>query len=275
MSYLYTFFGGILRSIYDVTMNYGWSIVLFALFAKLITIPISVTQHKSTQLMKAMGPMQEALQKKHAGNREKLNDEIFKLYQRYDYKPWASCLPLLLQFPIMIGLYGALRSPDQYVFTPEEYALVNKSFLWIADMTKTPIETYRAVGITSQFLITLVLPLIAIALTFYSQKVSSPPTNDQTRSTMMMMNAMVGIMVFTLNQGLCIYWVMQSLLTIIQTAVLTKVVKVKLPEPPARRRKKRPASGVDKPTPGAKPAVAAAPKTGTPPKPRNKKGGKK
>ena len=246
MSFLYNIFGLALRWIYDITANYGFSIVLFAFFAKVITIPLSYMQHKSTQMLKAVTPLQNQIQKKFAHDKTRANEEIQKLYKTLNYKPLTSCLPMLIQMPIIIGLFGVLRNPELYSFSAEEYSLVNKAFLWIADMTVSPLDLYKT-AIDAAFFKSLIIPIVSVGLTFYSQKQSQTGASQESNKMMMIvMNGLIAYMSFTFNQGLAIYWTVNTALSIVQTLLMNKFVHIKIPEITIKTRKKNSKGGAQR-----------------------------
>ncbi len=232
MNFLYQLFGSILRAIYDFVGSYGWSIVLFSVFAKVIMIPLSIKQTKSMQMMKLINPKMQELQKKYASNKQKLNEETTKLYKEYNYNPLSGCLPLLIQFPIIIGLFGVLRMPQTYVFTEAEYGAVSKTFLWIQNLTQSPIDVYKSQGITIVFLLTLIIPILSVLLTIWQQKQTmqqSGPAGQQ-KGMQIFMTIFIGYIGFTFSQGLAIYWTLQTALTILQNVIQDKYFAPVLPD---------------------------------------------
>lgn len=107
--------GYLFRIIYLLVGNYGWTLVIFTIVTKLLLTPLTVKQQKSTQQMQKIQPRLQELQKKYQYDKEKLNQETMKLYKDNNINPASGCLPLLIQFPILIGLYNIIRSPLTYV----------------------------------------------------------------------------------------------------------------------------------------------------------------
>ena len=108
-------FGLIIMAIYNFVQNYGLTVILFALLVKLILIPLAIKGKKSMMAMNAMNAELQQLQKKYANNREKLNDEMQKLYEKHGVNPMLGCLPQFIPLPIMMGLYYAVEQPLQYI----------------------------------------------------------------------------------------------------------------------------------------------------------------
>ncbi len=107
--------GYLFRGIYMFVGNYGWTIVLFTIIIKLVLIPLNIKQQKSMKKTQALQPRLAKLQEKYAQDKEKLSQETMKLYQEAGVSPMGGCLPMLLQFPIIIALYNIIRKPMSYV----------------------------------------------------------------------------------------------------------------------------------------------------------------
>lgn len=212
MSFLYKIFGWLLYFIYSFTKNYGWSIVIFTIVCKLILLPLNIKSTKSTREVQMLQPEMNRLQKKYQNNPEKLNMEMQKLYKIYGVNPMGGCLPLLLQLPIIYGLFGALRSPLEYVFqnlpSAEANAIVSEQFFWIPNLAN-PDPYY-------------ILPILCVVFTYISQKftmsVSQTPENQQSSQKMMLyiMPLMIGFFAMSMPAGVSLYWVIQNVFTFFQ-----------------------------------------------------------
>ncbi|HEY8422170.1 MAG TPA: YidC/Oxa1 family membrane protein insertase [Thermoclostridium sp.] len=95
--------------------NYGVSLILFTFIVKLALLPLTIKQIRSTQLMQEIQPEIDRIQKRYKNDKEKLNQELMKLYQEKGVNPAGGCLPLLVQFPIIIALYYTIRKPLTYM----------------------------------------------------------------------------------------------------------------------------------------------------------------
>lgn len=100
----------ILNWIYSWLGNYGWSMVVFTLLLRLVLFPFDYKSRVGMRKMSKIGPMQQALQKKYANDKETLNRKLGELYRKERVNPLSSCLPMLLTLPIMFAMWGALRS---------------------------------------------------------------------------------------------------------------------------------------------------------------------
>ena len=115
MNILGTPLGWIMKLIYGFIQNYGLSIVVFTILVKLILLPFSIKQQKSSAKMSVVQPQMMELQKRYANNQQKLNEELQALYAREGYNPMGGCLPLLIQMPILFAIYGVIQNPITYV----------------------------------------------------------------------------------------------------------------------------------------------------------------
>ncbi len=89
--------------------NYGWSVVVFTLFVRLVLLPLDIKSKKSMRAMQKVQPKMQALQKKYANDKEKLNMKMMELYKKEHVSPMAGCLPMLIQLPILFIMFGAMR----------------------------------------------------------------------------------------------------------------------------------------------------------------------
>jgi YidC/Oxa1 family membrane protein insertase len=104
--------GWVLAWIYDLVGNYGLSIIVLTVVIKVVLLPLGVKQIKSMQAMQSIQPKVKELQKKYKGNKAKVQEETMKLYKEAGVNPLGGCLPLLLQFPILIAMYAVIRAPQ-------------------------------------------------------------------------------------------------------------------------------------------------------------------
>lgn len=111
--------GYIISFIYDLVQNYGLAIIIFTIIVKLLMLPLVIKQQKSTVQMQKIQPELQAIQKKYANDQQRLSQETMKLYKKYNINPAGGCLPLLIQLPIIFGLYQVITRPMQYILHME------------------------------------------------------------------------------------------------------------------------------------------------------------
>lgn len=107
--------GYLMSIMYDIIGNYGVTLIAFTVLIKLIMLPVAISQQKSMVKTAQISTKSKELQKKYSKNRDKLNEELSKLYEREGYNPLSSCLPMLLQFPILFGLIGVVYGPLTHI----------------------------------------------------------------------------------------------------------------------------------------------------------------
>lgn len=201
----------VITALYQLTVaigfpSYALAIIMISILLKVILYPLMQKQMKSTMNMQEVQPKLEYLQKKYKNNPEKMNEEVMKLYKEYDINPMAGCLPLLIQMPILIGLFAALR---QYDFQPLEHA----AFFWIPNL-----------GEKDPFFI---LPVLVALTMFLQQKISMATTpsaaeNPTMKTMLYVMPAMMLFVCWSMPAGLCLYWAFFSILSIVQQFFMNK-----------------------------------------------------
>ena len=107
--------GFIIENIYNFVQNYGLAIILFTIIIKMILMPLNVRSQKAMRKQQKIQPVLQELQKKYANDQQKLQQETMKLYKENNISMMGGCLPMLIQFPILIGLYRVIQSPLSYL----------------------------------------------------------------------------------------------------------------------------------------------------------------
>ncbi|SET72193.1 protein translocase subunit yidC [Natronincola peptidivorans] len=198
--------GALLRLIYQLIGNYGLSIIIFTVIVKLIMVPLTIKQTKSMKKMQEIQPKIKEIQEKYKNDKEKLNTKTMELYKEHNVNPFGGCLPLLIQFPIIIGLFTVLRAPENYGFAQE---VVDASFLWLPSLSAAD---------------PWILPLLAGATTYLSSvTMATPNKKDPTQN---MLKYFFPVMIFwwgrSFPAGLTLYWVISNLFQAIQQIVINK-----------------------------------------------------
>jgi YidC/Oxa1 family membrane protein insertase len=107
--------GALMKVFFAFTQNYALLLVLFTIIVQAALFPLAIKQQRSSAEMLRMKPKLDKIQKKYAKDKEKLQMEMSKLYQEEGYNPLSGCLPLLIQMPILIGLYQVVYNPLKYI----------------------------------------------------------------------------------------------------------------------------------------------------------------
>jgi YidC/Oxa1 family membrane protein insertase len=224
--------------IYSLVGNFGIAIILFTILIRLITHPLTASQVKSTAKMTELQKSKKWLemQKKYKDDKTKLSQEQMALYKELGINPMGSCLPMLIQFPIIIGLYQSVTramaaSPLQLLdLSKLTYPFINTAdliplksqFLW---MSLGQPERLNIFGVAIP-----VLTILVVITTFLQSKLMTPPPanpGDQAAQMSKMMNLymplLMGYFAFTLASGLALYFVVSNLVGIGQYAILGKL----------------------------------------------------
>lgn len=109
MFFISAFLKDVLEYIYRFVGNYGWSVVLFTLLIRLVVLPLDIKSRKSMRRMAVVQPKMEAIQKKYANDRDKMNQKMNELYRKERVNPLSGCLPMLLSLPILFCMFDAMR----------------------------------------------------------------------------------------------------------------------------------------------------------------------
>ena len=311
--------GWLIQFIYNLVDNYGLAIILFTIVIKLVLMPLQIKSQKAMKRQQKVQPIIMELQKKYANDQQRLQQEMMKVYKENDVSMTGGCLPLLIQFPILIGLYRVIQRPLTYIrgvdfsdsqvienvklvveqmkesfpdvignlanVTVEQinkvYQIqlshwselvgkaqelswdINFNFLGL-DLSKQPSQSLPAVmsgnfsDLSTALLI--LIPAVAMLMTWLSSKYTQHlsgtanqaaqnqdnPAQSMTKSMNIMMPLMTGFFTFSLPSGIGIYWIISSVMQVVQQYTINKFFDrkeddfvVKVPEKNRKRSKKR------------------------------------
>jgi YidC/Oxa1 family membrane protein insertase len=226
--------------IYDLLFNnFGLAIIVFTVLVRLITLPLTYQQTKSQQKMQEFQKSKkyQDLQKKYKDDKAKLQQEQMALYKEMGINPLGGCLPTLIQFPIIIGLYQSITralavTPTQlfdlsshlYSFIPAAALIpLDNTFLW---MHLDQPERWKIPG--TEILIP-VLAIIVVITTYIQSKLMTPPSQpgeqgaQMTQAMNLYMPFLMGWLAFTFSSGLALYFIVSNVFTIGQYAAMGKV----------------------------------------------------
>lgn len=288
--YIVLAMGWIIRTIYELTHNYGVAIILFTLIIKLILIPLNIHSQKAMKKQQKIQPVLAELQKKYANDQTKLQQETMKIYKENGISMTGGCLPMLIQMPILVALYQAIRRPLTYMFNvpfknvPEDILnqvsalkdamlekfpdivgnlkdvdatmLLNQSQIQLSDWAQriygnahewyinfkfmgmnlsnvpwTALSYLNDIKNHMDIVLLLVIPVLAVIASVAQNKITMSMSgqnqntgNEQAQSmnkTMMwMMPIMTAYFTLILPAGLGLYWIISSVVQIIQQIVL-------------------------------------------------------
>ncbi len=177
----------IIEFLHKFTYNYGLAIILVTLLLKLLTHPLTKKQFKSTAGMTKLQPEIKKIQKKYKSDPKKANQETMKLYKEHNVSMFGGCLPLLVQWPLLLVLFGSLTN----------YAPFNlERFLWLSNLN-TP-DTYY------------IMSVLVLVSMFVQSKTSQMPGQVQDQNMKMMMYflpVIFAVWSIKWSPSLLLYWI--------------------------------------------------------------------
>ena len=202
-----------LNFFYGLIPNYGVAIILLTLLIKIILFPLTHKSYESTSKMSGLTPKMNEIKEKYKNNPQKMNAEVAALYKKEGVNPLGGCLPMLLQMPIFIALYGLLSS---------HFELRGAEFIvpWITDLSSPDtIFNFAPVSIPVIGSDIRLLPILMIGTQIFSSKIMQTPetaNNAQMKMMTYMMPAMFLFILYDAPSGLLLYWTMTNVLTTAQ-----------------------------------------------------------
>lgn len=201
--FLATIIGKLMKFIYDLVNNYGLSITLLTLIVRICLLPLYNKQNKYSAAMADLQPKINEIQTRYAADKNTMNEKLNEAYQDAGISPLSGCLPMLIQMPIIIGLFALLRNPILYIEGEGMIAAVHESFFWVPDLCQPD---------------NWILPLLAGISTYLT---SASTSAVDTTGTTAIMKYFFPVMIFLMGRsfpaGLALYWAVGNVFTIFQT----------------------------------------------------------
>jgi YidC/Oxa1 family membrane protein insertase len=175
--------------------QYGLAILVVTILIRLIILPLTIKQFRSSKKMQELQPEMKKVKEKYKDDPKKQQEETMKLFQQNGVNPLAGCFPIIVQMPILIALY-------QSIFHNEN--MINHQFLWF-ELDKP--EKF-------------VLPILAAITTYVQQSMMSSQMNQQMKMLLYVFPVMIFVMALQFPAALSLYWFYGNLFTIVQTYFL-------------------------------------------------------
>jgi YidC/Oxa1 family membrane protein insertase len=192
-----------LQAIHGIVGNWGWAIIVLTVILKGIFFPLSAASYKSMAKMKLLTPRLTQLKERFGDDKQRLNQEMMKMYQTEKVNPLGGCLPILVQIPVFIALYWVLLGAVEMRDAPWT--------MWIHDLA-SPDPYY-------------ILPVIMIISMFVQTKLNPTPPDPIQAKVMMAMPLIFGVMFLWFPAGLVLYWVVNNILSIAQQWQITRMIE--------------------------------------------------
>jgi YidC/Oxa1 family membrane protein insertase len=243
----------VLVFLYGFTHNYGVAIILLTIIIRVLMYPLMQKQMTSMRETQKIQPLMQEIQRKYKNDKEKMNQELMRLYKEHKVNPMGGCLPLIVQMPILILFFQVLREFEYHIPNTN---IIDGDFLWIKNtaiikILENGVEIEKVVaglaapdqlfGILPESVPMIggtpigILPILVGASMYFQQKLTTPamPVSSQTSSssspaagTQKMMTTimplMIGFISFTLPSGLSLYWFTSTLFGIGQQMLINK-----------------------------------------------------
>ena len=229
----------ILLYIYNIVgHNFGLAIILFTLLIRLVTYPLNAQQMKSTKAMQELQNSKkwQAIQKKYKDDKEKLSKEQMKIYKEMGVNPFGSCLPTLIQLPVMFGLYQALIRAlavtplqlldlSKHISNGAAISPINSLFLWM-DLSLPE----KDIGLAIAGFGIPIMAIIVMVTSYMQTKLMTPPSTNPGDQSAQMSKAMgmympifMGWLAYSFSSGLALYFVVSNVASILQYAIMGKL----------------------------------------------------
>ncbi len=193
----------LLKAIFNIIGNWGWSIIVTTLLIKLLFYKLSATSYRSMGNLKKLQPKIESLKSSCGEDRQKFSQSVMELYRKEKVNPLGGCLPILVQIPVFISLYYVLL---------ESVELRQASWcMWVMDLSaKDPFY---------------ILPVIMGISMFVQQKMNPPPPDPIQAKVLMVMPAFFTVLFLQFPSGLMLYWIVNNSLSILQQMFITRNIE--------------------------------------------------
>lgn len=229
--------GFVLGKLFELTGNYGISIILLTILVKLLIFPLSISAFRSQKQTQMIQPKIEELKKKYGKDPQVLNQKVAELYKEAGFNPLSGCLPLLIQMPIIFALFAVLRDPIETVFHGDvELAkqATTQVFLWIKDLS-APDTMANILSMDFASKIPGLLPILAAIFTYFQVDLAAPKNKEKdknneanktqegmTKNMKIIFPIMILMSGTYLSSGVALYWAISTGLQIVQQQLLNK-----------------------------------------------------
>lgn len=198
--------------------NFGLAIIILTVAIRLILMPLTFQQTKSTKTMQALQPKLQEIQKKYARDQKRLQEEMMRLYKEAGMNPLGCMWPMLIQLPIWIALYQSIM--QALAATPENLLILSQHlYSWDIVAQAIPLnEDFLGMRLSQPDPTMILAILVGITMWVQQKMVTAPSTNPQQQQmssmTTMMMPMMFAFFTLQFPSGLAVYWVVSNIIGI-------------------------------------------------------------
>lgn len=244
--------GALIRLIYNIFgENYGLSIIIFTILTKVLMFPVTYKQEKAMQEMGKVAPLEKEIREKYKGDKEKMAEELTKMYSEHKINPAGGCLSMLIQIPLIFAIFAIVKQPLTYIMQVphDQLAAYTQEYLGKEKVTDSEIKAYEIEVADKKELIDMefmgldfgekpsdifnkdeekranpliiIVPLLSVALAVVQNALNQKSSNmtaeqkEQQKGMMTMMPVLSGYISYIMPLSLGIYWLIGSVLQII------------------------------------------------------------
>ncbi len=189
--------------LYRLTGNYGWAIILFTIITRFVLYPLMRNQYRSMAKMQKLAPKIKKIQERFKDDREALQRQLLELYRQEKVNPLGGCLPMLLQFPLLILLWQAI------MYSAEKIHL-SPGFLWISDLSKP--DPY--------YLLVILGTGVQILYTWYTQRRMPQEVPGASQFLGYVFPLIMAVLFLSFPAGLWLYWTFTTVVQFAQQLVI-------------------------------------------------------
>ena len=202
-----------MKVIHQYIPNWGAAIILITIALKILFWPLTqISARSAKKMQKIQGPMKE-MQERYKDDPKRRNEEMMKLYRKHKVNPLGGCLPMLIQIPIFIGFFYMLRTSSELRFA---------EFLWIADLSQPEKLFSWGIHLPLMGQYFNLLPILMGVTMYYQMRMTPTAASAQQQAIFKFMPVMMVVMLYNFSSGLCLYWTVQNLMTILQQTLTNR-----------------------------------------------------
>lgn len=256
--------GYIIRPIYELIQNYGITLIIVTILVRVLTIPLTIMSQKSTTKTQMLQPEMAKIQAKYKNDKEKMSQEIQKLYTKHGVNPMGGCLPLIVQMFVLFGFIRVVYDPLQYILqlSKEQISHIMETVgakigtyqvtlcgmdkvkeILVNEYGKTPINfDFFGIDLTQMLkgnegdLLLWIFPVLAtlatVASSYLSKKqmastaaASNGQAASMSNSMMYLMPIMTGYFTYIMPAGMSLYWFVSTAFQLLQQTVINDLIK--------------------------------------------------
>jgi len=216
--FLLSFFG-------DVFGNYGIAIILVTIIIRLAVFPLANKSYRSFAKLREIAPKMKELREKHGEDKQHLQKELVKLYEREKVNPMAGCFPILIQIPIFYAIYKVIQIAIEIRHEP--------FFGWIQDLTeRDPTSVFNLFGLlpydVPEFLMIGAWPCMMLFFMLLQRQLNPPPQDPMQAAMVKFMPFFITYILSQFAAGLVIYWTFSNAFSVIQQYIIMRMMGVEV-----------------------------------------------